>query len=776
MPGVTIAQDSNHTITVSGLDPDTPAYAALATATGWALSADAQTWTLSSPPDLTVGPDAVDEVRALLARSGSTLAEDAQSPGTGVDAGSAELSATVLDHSAFLWGLSDLLRGDYKKSEYLQVVLPLTMVRRVEFLLAPTKQRVLDTFDIHGDRPDLLAAAAGTQGLYNICRLDSLTAVLAATDPAAALRAYLAGFCEQVRELLGHFDFDSQIARLDRAGLIRPLLAAFTEPRLDLHPDRFSNIEMGFLYEELLRRFCEISHDTAGEHFTPVEVVTLMVDLLLADPPAHTDRIRVLDPAAGTGGMLAQAHHRLRQHFPDADLVLCGQELNPQTYAIAAAEQLMSGRSGEIALGNSLTADAFADQRFDLLLANPPFGVDWWRVSEPIRAEHARDGFAGRFGAGLPRRNEGSLLFLQHMIAKMRPAGEGGSRIAMLSSGSPLFNGDAGSGESEIRRWIIGNDWLDAIIALPEGMFYNTSIAPYIWILSNRKPEARRGRVAYIDARERVAPVRRRRGSKKHELPADQIAAIVADYCNFTDSVTVTVIPNHAFAYVQATIRRPLHARWEITPATRAAVAEHPTLQGLAAETLTGLLAKLASVPQEVMAEQPTARLRVTELLAGTGLKRRAIHQAILDALRVPDLDAAPVLDGAGNPVADPDWSDTEHIPLDVDLGYEPDSSRILDTEHCQWLIEQRLLDEVCPHVPGAWADPAKTRLGCQIDTVNRYFTSAAEFEFRDPDEILAELIAIEQDILASLEEMKKLWTYRSTADEANTTAADVSG
>ncbi|WP_433678756.1 N-6 DNA methylase [Nocardia sp. CA-119907] len=752
MSEVTVAADGDHII-VAGLNPDTPAHAALAAHPDWTLSADGRTWTLSNTPASRLGRTSVDDVRALLTGFGCTIAEGPR-PGV-APADSAKPSVAVLNHSAFLWGLSDLLRGDYKQSEYLMVVLPLTMVRRLDFLLEPTKRAVLDTYAIHGDRPDLLAAAAETQGLYNICSLSSLTDVLAAADPAAALRTYLAGFCVSARELLGHFDFDTHITRLDQAGLVRAVLGAFTDPRLDLHPDRFSNIEMGLLYEELLRRFCEISHDTAGEHFTPIEVVTLMVDLLLADPPAHPNRIRVLDPAAGTGGMLAETHHRLRQHYPDADLILCGQELNAQTYSIAAAEQLMSGRSGQLALGNSLTADAFTDQRFDLLIANPPFGVDWRRIAEPIRAEHTRDGFDGRFGAGIPRTTDGTLLFLQHMIAKMRPAADGGSRIAVLTSGSALFNGAAGSGESEIRRWIIDNDWLDAIIALPEAMFYNTAIAPYIWILSNRKPDARQGRIAYIDARDRATKARRRLGSKKHELPTEQIAAIVADYRDFTDSATVKIMPNHAFGHLHIKIRRPMRARWEITPATRATVADHPQLRELPDEMLAAVLAKLDRTPDQVLTDQSKARIRVAELLAGTSVKGSPVHQAVLTALRVWDPDAAPMLDNMGRPVTDTDWSDTEQVPLEANLRYTPDTAMIIDTEHSERLIEQYLDHHVRPHIPGAWAEPTKTRLAYQIHTANRYFTTFHQLEYRDPDEILDEMIASEEKILAILREMK---------------------
>ncbi|HEY2793372.1 MAG TPA: class I SAM-dependent DNA methyltransferase, partial [Micromonosporaceae bacterium] len=371
--------------------------------------------------------------------------------------------------AGLIWSAADLLRGDYKQSEYGRVILPLTLLRRI----APK---------------------------------DDLRAFVTGTDPRAT-------------EIIDLYAFRPQLQRLDRSGLLDPLLDRFAA--LDLTLD---NQAMGYLFEALVRQFSEISNETAGEHFTPPEVVRLMVDLVLDE---HDGPIDIFDPACGTGGMLAAAEDHLRARDPGATIRLYGQELNPESYAICRSDMQLRGQDpARIVLGNSLTADGHAGRTFDYMLANPPFGVDWRKVAGPVRAEAAR-GHAGRFGAGLPRITDGSLLFLQHMLAKMRPADEGGSRIAIVFNASPLMTGGAGSGESEIRRWILTNDLLEGVIGLPEQLFYNTGIPTYLWILSNR---ARSGRVVLLDARDRWTRLRRSLGSKRRCLTGEQAASIARDY------------------------------------------------------------------------------------------------------------------------------------------------------------------------------------------------------------------------------------------------------
>ncbi|MEX2621781.1 MAG: class I SAM-dependent DNA methyltransferase, partial [Egibacteraceae bacterium] len=377
---------------------------------------------------------------------------------------------TVRNHAAFVWSVADLLRGDYKQSEYGRVILPLTVLRRLDCVLAPTKNAVLEQAAKYGDRPELLKAAAGPD-FYNTSRYDFARLLAAPDDLADNLRHYIASFSPGARDVIDKFGFDTQLTRLDRSNLLYLVVSKFAE--IDLHPDAVSNLEMGYLYEELIRRFSELSNETAGEHFTPREVIRLMVNLLfIEDADLLTKRgisKTILDAACGTGGMLSVAEDYLREHNDSGRLHVYGQELNAETYAICRSDMMLKGQdAGNIVYGNSFTEDGHADLTVDYSIQNPPFGVEWKKVADPIRDEHESKGFAGRFGAGLPRINDGSFLFLQHAISKMKPAAQGGSRVAIVFNGSPLFTGGAGSGESEIRRWIIENDWLEAVVALPD--------------------------------------------------------------------------------------------------------------------------------------------------------------------------------------------------------------------------------------------------------------------------------------------------------------------
>ena len=449
-------------------------------------------------------------------------------------------SPIIKNHAAFIWSVADLLRGDYKQSEYGKVIMPLTVIRRLDCVLEPTKDAVLDRFTKMKGRIDnvdpVLCQVAGQQ-FYNTSKL-TVTKLL--DDPnqiAANLRAYIAGFSESARDIIEKFGFDTQIEKLAKANLLYQVVGKFAE--IDLHPDTVSNLEMGYLYEELIRRFSELSNETAGEHFTPREVIKLMVNLLFIednDVLATKGTVRTLfDPACGTGGMLSVAEDYLRHLNPAARLEVFGQELNEETYAICRSDMMLKGQdASHITVGNSFSEDGHADRTFDYCLANPPFGVEWKKVDKEIRKEHEEQGFRGRFGAGLPRINDGSFLFLQHMISKMKPVDQGGSRIAIVFNGSPLFTGAAGSGESEIRRWIIENDWLEAVVALPDNLFYNTGISTYFWIVTNRKSKERRGKVQLIDARDYFVKMRKSLGEKRKEISDEQITQITHLYADFT--------------------------------------------------------------------------------------------------------------------------------------------------------------------------------------------------------------------------------------------------
>ena len=441
------------------------------------------------------------------------------------------------NHAAFVWSVADLLRGDYKQSEYGRVILPLTVLRRLDCVLEPTKAEVLETAArLEGQVQNLdpvLGQVTGVEHVYNTSTLDFRRVLDDPNSAADQLKAYIAGFSEAVREVIEHFDFGTHIDRLAKANLLYKVVGKFAE--IDLHSDAVSNIEMGYLYEELIRRLSELSNETAGEHSTPREVIRLMVNLLFAEDGDALSKPGVkrtlFDPACGTGGMLSVAEDHLRELNPSGRLEVFGQELNGEAYATCRADMMLKGQdASHIAFGNSLSEDAFEGATFDYLLANPPFGVEWRKVEYQVKDEAEIKGFAGRFGAGLPRINDGSLLFLQHMISKMKPADQGGSRLAIVFNGSPLFIGAAGSGESEIRRWIIENDWLDAIVALPDQLFYNTGISTYLWIVTNRKTHERRGKVHLIDARKCFTKMRKSLGNKRKKIADDHIAKITREY------------------------------------------------------------------------------------------------------------------------------------------------------------------------------------------------------------------------------------------------------
>ena len=558
--------------------------------------------------------------------------------------------AAVKNHAAFIWSVADLLRGDYRRSEYGRVILPLTAIRRLDCVLEPTKSKVLAVRDQFGDRETLLRSAAGVD-VYNTSKL-TLSRIL--DDPATIadqLRAYLAAFSPNARDVIDKFDFTAHIARLNQSNLLYLVLARFCD--LDLHPDVVSDVEMGAIYEELIRRSFEAENETAGEHFTPREVIRLMVNLLFCD---DDDMLRkrgilrtLLDPACGTGGMLSVAEDRLRELNSAATLQAHGQELNARTYAICRSDMMIKGEQSEnIAFGNSFTGDAFVGQHFDYLLANPPFGVEWKKVADEVRAEQRR-GFGGRFGAGLPRINDGSFLFLQHMISKMKRPEEGGSRLAIVFNGSPLFTGAAGSGESEIRRWIIENDWLEAVVALPDQLFYNTGISTYFWVVTNRKNPQRRGKVQLIDAREFFTKMRKSLGEKRKEISAAQIAEIVRLYGEFTENEKTKIMPNEAFGFLRITVERPLRLRWTVSADTLAAFDTDAKLAKLLVpESRAALRAELTAWGEESFTDRKLAAKRIKDSLLHAGAGGSAVEKALLDVLAVRDPDAEPVTDFRG--------------------------------------------------------------------------------------------------------------------------------
>lgn len=475
--------------------------------------------------------------------------------------------ANFQERANFIWQVADdILRGVFKNYEYGDVVLPFTVLRRLDCVLEPSKDKVIETFEqFKSALPEqqlspILLQASGGHNFYNTSHYDLRRLAQDAPNIETNFNNYLNGYSKNVRDIIENFNLEKMIVRLAKNDLLFMLVDKFTE--VDLHPDLVPNHEMGQIYEELLRRFSEMSNETAGDHYTPREVIRLMVNLLLAE---HKEGLQgkgiirsVYDPAGGTGGMVINAKDHIKNQInPDVEIVMYAQELNAQTYAIAKSDVLIMGENAEnVRLGNSFTEDRFPGMTFDLMLSNPPFGVSWKKEQRFIKQE-ASDPY-GRFQAGLPRVSNGSLLFLQHMLAKMSAKG---SRIAIIFNGSPLFTGDAGGGESDIRKWIIENDWLEAIVALPTDLFYNTGIATYIWILSNRKTARRRGKVQLIDASRYHQPMRRSLGNKRKLISAAQIGAITGLYTAFAESEQVKIFDNAAFGYTKVRVERPQRSK-----------------------------------------------------------------------------------------------------------------------------------------------------------------------------------------------------------------------
>ncbi|HET9153748.1 MAG TPA: class I SAM-dependent DNA methyltransferase, partial [Solirubrobacterales bacterium] len=601
----------------------------------------------------------------------------------------------------------------------------------------------------------LLLRATGGQQFYNTSPL-TMTRLL--DDPpniADNLHAYLRAFSPGAADVLEKFDLHTQVDRLAVADLLYLVVSKFCE--IDLHPDAVSNLEMGYLYEELVRRFSELSNETAGEHFTPREVIRLMVNLLFIEDDDLLTKPGVVktlaDPACGTGGMLSVAQEHLRSLNPRARLEVFGQELNAETYAICRSDMMLKEQNAaNIAFGNSFSEDHHAGRRFDYLLANPPFGVEWKKVQDEVRSEHETRGFDGRFGAGLPRINDGSFLFLQHMISKMKRPEEGGSRVAIVFNGSPLFTGSAGSGESEIRRWIVENDWLEAVVALPDQLFYNTGISTYFWIVTNRKSPERQGKVQLLDAREYFAKMRRSLGEKRKEISAKQIEEITRLYGDFLEGEKVKIFPNEAFGFLKIAVERPLRLRWEISDETIAAVEAAKAVQKLGEETRAALRAALGKRRGEGFATEKEAKQALAGDLDDLNLAN-PVQKAVWAGLSVRDEEAPIVTNRKGDPEPDPDLRDSENVPLPPEpVSYEEDPTDRLASLAYRSAIDDYMRDEVLPYVPDAWPDYEKTKIGYEIPLTRHFYRYVPP---RPLEEIDAEIQELEEEIQHLLVEVR---------------------
>ncbi len=659
----------------------------------------------------------------------------------------------------FIWEVADVLRGDFKAPDYETVVLPFTVLRRFDCVLEASKPAVLAAADrCVGADPDtrhaMLLAAAGAP-VYNHSPDD--LGRLAALDRDALprrLRAYIAAFDPDARHVLARFGLDETIGVLAKKRLLAPVVRRFAA--FGLYPPgrapagrrAVDNHEMGYIFEELIRKFKEQSGETAGEHFTPREVVRLIVDLLFCESPPRPGAT-LYDPACGTGGMLAAAEERARERaledpgLPRPDeappLRVYGQEINDASYAIALADAMLRGRDPlSVAHGNSLTADLFPEAKFDYCVCNPPYGVSWKKVRAALK-EEARHGKGGRFAAGLPRVSDGSLLFLQHMLSKTRRPRDGGSRIAVIFAGSPLFTGAPGTGESEIRRWIIENDWLEAVIALPPGLFYNTAIRTYVWLLCNRKRPRRQRRIQLIDATALCERMPRSLGDKRHRMTPAHIAEVVRLYRAFAPGERVRIFDDDAFAFRRVTIERPLRLRFCVDAAAIGRVRALSTFGRLEDDAdgralQRAILEALASIGSERVFRDRAAFVPVLEAaLRRFGAKTTArLRKAIGLAIGERDPEAAPCLARDGLPEPDPQLRDTEDVPLEGSIG-------------------AFMAREVLPYVPDAWTEPEKARVGYQIPFDRVFHTWT---EPRPVSEIEAELRALEAESAALLAEI----------------------
>ncbi len=667
--------------------------------------------------------------------------------------------ADIQAQSAFVWSVAEILRGDFKQSEYGKVILPFVVLRRLDCILEDSKDAVLSAARSLPDGVDeatrdmiLSGAVGGNVKVYNLSAFTF--AKLKGQDPGQLhqnLVDYITKFSGNVRDIfLDKFLFTDQLKRLKDGGILWNVFERFTE--IDLHPNTVSNLEMGYLFEELIRRFSEISNETAGEHFTPREVIRLIVDLLIANDEAMlTGRgiIRqVYDPACGTGGMLALTEEALKEYNPGIRVELFGQELNAESFAICKSDMLVTGHDPEqIAFGNTLTQDAHQGKRFHYMLSNPPYGVDWKKYQEPIKTEAETQGFDGRFGAGTLRISDGQLLFLQHMISKMR-VDETGSRIGIVMNGSPLFTGGAGSGESEIRRWMLENDWVEAIVALPTDLFYNTGIQTYVWLLSNRKPAERAGKVQLIDAsgEQFWKSMRKSLGSKRREIPDEARAEIAHLYAHFLngDSGAAEVSKVFAttdFGYREIRVERPLKLNFQVDDERVARLAGEKAFQKLPETERAAIEAALRGIGADRFTNRDAFEKRLTKAIKTTGVKIGApIKKAILSALSERDEEAEVCTDTKGNPEPDTELRDHELVPLAED-----------------W--REYMAREVTPFVPDAWVDEsyrdardgAVGRVGYEIN-FNRYF-----YKYVPPRplaEIDAEMKALEAEIAGLLKEV----------------------
>lgn len=653
--------------------------------------------------------------------------------------------------SGFIWGIADsVLRGAYKRNEYQKVILPFTVLKRFDSVLEHSKKDVVDTYEVNKERMDFLKPILMSKsvdedgrelGFYNYSRFDFKTLLEDPDNIGENIKFYINSFSSNVTDILENFDIEKQIAKLSKANLLYLLIKKFNETTLDLSPKNISNHDMGTIFEELIRKFSETSNEEAGEHFTPRDVVKLMTELLFVGEEKTSGSIKlVYDPACGTGGMLTSCKEFITKNNPDIDVVLYGQEINDEIYAICKADMLMKGEDADNIKGpfSTLSNDKLKDNKFDYMISNPPYGRDWEQDKEAVDAE-AKKGFDGRFGAGLPRKSDGQLLFIQHMISKMKTNEK--SRIAVITNGSPLFTGDAGSGESNIRKWIFENDYLEALIALPDQLFFNTGIGTYVWILTNEKTPQRQGKVQLIDAREEFTGMRKSLGNKRHMIPEESIVNIIGVYKEFNENENVKIFDNEDFGYTKITVERPMQLNYQVTPERLENLYSYAQFKKLAESKSKDLEIKmqeekigreqqelikeaLLTIGDELYTDWDSFEVKVKKALEDFDLKPAFIKN-VIEKLSEHDDEAEYVTDRRGNPKADSNLRDTEKIPLIQD-------------------IDDYFEEEVLKYYSDAWYDSTKNKVGYEINFTQYFYVYGLP---RPLEEIEADIAKITAEI-----------------------------
>ena len=662
------------------------------------------------------------------------------------------------DKVNFIWTIAEILRGPYKKEDYGKVVLPMAVLRRFDCVLAETKDEVLAQYEKYKNLPqesrDEILNRVAKQNFSNVSKYDFGKLLADSDNIADNLRDYINGFSKVARDIIEYFEFDKQIEKMERNNLLYLVVKRFGE--IDLHPTKVSNVDMGYVFEELIRRFSE--HGEAGDHYTPREVIRLMVNLLLNEDTEDLTKPGITqtlyDCCAGTGGMGSVAQEYLKELNKTASFEFFGQEFNEESYAICKADILIKGEQAKnIAFGNTLSNDAFSNMKFDYMITNPPYGVEWKPAEKAVKDEHENKGSNGRFGAGLPRISDGQLLFLQHLVSKLKcvtPENPKGSRIAIIMNGSPLFTGDAGSGESEIRRYLIGNDLVEGIVALPDQLFYNTGISTYIWILTNHKDPLRKGTIQLVNAVSFYQKMKKSLGNKRNELSKEHIEEIVQIYGNLKPGEYCKIFDNDDFGYRKITVERPLRLNFQVNEERINRLWEQTAFSNLSTSRKKGqagldeiesgkklqqqIIDALQSLSDDIVYKnRDSFTKKLKKVFKDNDLTVPApLLKAILSALSERDETADICIDSKGNPEPDPDLRDTEIVPLKQD-------------------IHDYFNREVKPHVPDAWIDETKTKIGYEIP-FTRFFYQYVPL--RSSTEILAEIKELESSIVGKLEKV----------------------